>query len=112
MRMRGSVLLILLLPFAFCLLPLALLTLRGHPGFLLVCERDVHLLEGRGVERPRDLEPFGLLILLEAVARRRVELARRVARVEAALFENLLRLLDLLLRGAEDGAALPGGVGV
>src|SRR5215207_3244926 len=81
---------------------------RGHPLLLLVRERHVHLLERRRVERARDLEPFGLLILLEAVARRRVELARGLARVEVALFENILRLLDLLFRGAEDGAALLG----
>src|SRR5215204_1796895 len=82
------------------------LRLSCDPQLLLVRERDAHLLERRRVERAGHLEPFGLLVLPEPVARGRVQLARKLARVEAPLLQNLLRLFDLLLRGAEDGAAL------
>src|SRR5947199_1303312 len=75
-------------------------------GLLFVCERDAHLFERHLVESARHLYPFGLLILLQTRARIIVELSRLLARIEVALLENRLRLLDLILVGAEDGAAL------
>ena len=70
--------------------------LRGDDLLLPVRQRDVHLLEGDGVERAGDLQPLGLLILPERGAGLFVELAAGLAGVEAAPFEERLRLLDLL----------------
>ena len=75
-------------------------------GLLFVCERDVHLFERHLVESARHLYPFGLLILLQTRARIIVELSSLLARIEVALLENRLRLLDLILISTEDRAAL------
>src|ERR1041385_8009047 len=69
---------------------------------LLVSERDAHFFECDLVQRPRHLKTLGLLILLQAGARGRVELARLIAAIEVPLLQNRLSLFDFISIGSKD----------
>src|ERR1044072_2120775 len=86
----------------------ALIRVRPRPNLhclLFLRKVDVHLLKRDLVERAGHLETFRLLILPQSIPRRIVKLAYLVTRVETTLFENGLRLVDLILSRTENRAS-------
>src|SRR6266568_3130071 len=76
------------------------------PDLLLaVSKSDAHLFESDLVKRAGDFQSFRLLILSQAGARLRVELPDLFPAVKTALFENNLRLFDLILGSPKHGTA-------
>jgi hypothetical protein len=71
-------------------------------GPLFVRQRDTHLFKRHFVKRAGNLDVFCCLILLESSARIVVKFAGLLAGIETAIFEDLLRLLDLILAGSKD----------
>ncbi len=85
--------------------PVASLPRKIQPslhGPLFIRQRDTHLLKRHFVKRAGNLDVFCCLILLESSARIVVKFAGLLAGIETPIFEDLLRLLDLILAGSKD----------
>src|SRR5947209_10089744 len=79
---------------------------------LLICKRDVHLFKSDLVKCTCNLDTLCTLIFPQAIACRSIKLPCLFSCVKPALLENRLRLLDLILVGSENRAALSVCVGV